>query len=100
MATFQSNLSEVLRRLKRLDEAEALARLALDTTIGTREPNLDSASVMVALSRILADRGRIADAEQLLVEALTIRRERLGQGHPDVKRAAADLEQLRSRRPK
>jgi eukaryotic-like serine/threonine-protein kinase len=97
LATYQSNLSEVLRRLTRLDEAEALARLALDMTTGTREPSLEAAAVMVTLSRILLDRGRSAEAEPLLREALAIRSERLGQEHPDVKRTAAELEQLQSR---
>jgi eukaryotic-like serine/threonine-protein kinase len=100
MVMYRMNLAEVLRRLKRLDEAEALVRLALDTATEKEKPGLEAASGMVGLSRILTDRGRETEAEQLLRDALAIRRDRLGADHPDVKRTATELEQLQARRAK
>jgi eukaryotic-like serine/threonine-protein kinase len=96
MAVYRANLSEVLRRLKRLDEAEALARLAVGTTTGNREPGLDSATAMVTLGRILVDQGQVAEGERFMSGALAIRRERLGEEHPEVKRTTAELEKLRA----
>ena len=94
MAAFRVNLGDVLRRLKRLDEAEQLVRLALDTESRASRPSLEAANAMIALSRILADRGRRPEAERYLRDGLAIRRERLGDQHPDVKRAEAELAAL------
>jgi hypothetical protein len=74
--------------------------MALDVQSGGREPTLEAATAKIGLGRILADRGRVAEAEPLLRDALAIRRERLGEQHPEVKRAAAELEQLQARAKK
>jgi hypothetical protein len=52
---------------------------------------------MITLGRILAGRGRAREAERLLQDALALRTERLGDGHPDVKRAADELAAVRGR---
>jgi eukaryotic-like serine/threonine-protein kinase len=98
MAAYRTNLAEVLRRLKRLDEAEALTQVALDALSGAGEPGLDSATAMITLGRILADRGSFADAERMIEQGLSIRRERLGPEHPNVKRAITELEEVQARR--
>jgi serine/threonine-protein kinase len=97
LATYRMNLSEVLRRLKRLDEAEQLARMALETSSTAGQPTLEAATAMIGLGRILADRGRVKEAEPLLRDALAIRRERLGPQHPEAKRVEDELERLRAR---
>ena len=100
LATMRMNQGEVLRRLKRLDAAEQVARLAVDSLSRTHGSTLESASAMIGLGRILADRGRMSEAERLVSDGLALRRARLGEQHPDVKRAQSELDQLRARQAK
>jgi hypothetical protein len=72
--------------------------VALDALSGAGEPGLDSATAMITLGRILADRGSFADAERMIEQGLSIRRERLGPEHPNVKRAITELEEVQARR--
>ncbi len=52
LAAFRANLSDVLRKLGRLDEAERVARQALDAVPGTSKPSLEAANTMIALASL------------------------------------------------
>jgi hypothetical protein len=59
---------------------------------------LTEASVRATLGKILHARARRDEAAAMLQRALDIRRERLGDGHPDVVRTQADLDAVRPAR--
>ncbi len=92
---FRSNLSEALRRQRRLDEAEALARAVLEQRTAAQAGGLEVAASQMVLGRILRDQGRIEEAAEHFGQALAIRRERLGDAHPDVTSLAEELSALR-----
>jgi tetratricopeptide (TPR) repeat protein len=95
---FRANLAEALRRQGKLGEAEALARFVLThPTTATAGP-IERSTSLVTLARVSRDRGRLDDAERLFVEAIELRRERLGSQHPEVVRLDTELSELRAAR--
>ncbi|MDP1570588.1 MAG: serine/threonine-protein kinase [Vicinamibacterales bacterium] len=98
LVMYRSNLSETLRRQGRLAEAEVLARQVLEHRTLVEAGGLEISSSLVVLGRVLRDQGRPAEAAQHLAEALAIRRERLGDGHPDVASLEKELAAVRDAR--
>jgi tetratricopeptide (TPR) repeat protein len=90
----KSNLADVLRRQGKLDESEALLREALDAQRKMGERTLSEASTLAGLGRTLGAQGRYTEAAEALTESVSIRRERLGDDHPDVVRTRGYLEAL------
>ncbi len=92
-ARVRSLLAGNLRELHRLEEAEPMARRALDAQRGLAVPPLHLAASAMALGSILVDRGRYDEARPLFDEALDIRRSALP---PDSwKVAETELERAR-----
>jgi serine/threonine-protein kinase len=90
----KSNLADVLRRQGKLNEAEALFREALAAERQAGARTLAEASTLAGLGRTLGAQGRYPEAAAALTESVNIRRERLGNDHPDVVRTRGYLEAL------
>jgi eukaryotic-like serine/threonine-protein kinase len=93
-ALVRGNLAEVLRQAGKLAEAEVISREALALAAKSGGRTLSEASIFAGLGRILADRHAYQEAADMLTRSLDIRRERLGDEHPDVVRTRGYLEAL------
>jgi serine/threonine protein kinase/tetratricopeptide (TPR) repeat protein len=86
-----NGLALALLAQNRSGESEPLVReaLAIDRASG-RDP-LELGQSLNNLGRVLADGGDYAAAERAFREAMTLRRDRLGDGHPEVDNAVSNL---------
>lgn len=91
-----TDLADLLRQQGRHDEAERLARQALDVveaSVGAEHP--DVATVLDVLARVLASWGRYNEAVDVLRRAVAITEQVLGPAHPAAaarRRSLAPLE--------
>jgi tetratricopeptide (TPR) repeat protein len=95
VATYLSNLANLLRATGRMSEAEPLIRRALaidERSYGPDHP--DVARDLNDLAELLKYTNRLSEAEPLLRRALAIDERSLGPDHPDVARDLNDLAEL------
>ena len=99
LATDLVALAAILDGQRRYDEAEAMYVEAL--AILERDPKPNAGDVAVALNNLGAqylERGRMAEALELLVRAERLKRELLGDQHPDLAVTLNNLAEARKRR--
>ncbi len=89
-ATTKYHLAELLEELDQLDESEALFRSALAVQRQST-PGPETARSLDDLAMLLQKKGEAAEAEEMLAEALSIRRRLLGDEHPEVARTLHNL---------
>ena len=96
VAALATDLASCLRPLGRLDEAEALAREALELRRKDASDPLAAAESLVELGKIAAARGEDAEAARLLEEALETRRRIAGSDDLSTLEAAYELSGIAS----
>ena len=84
-------LGRVYRSLGRLDEARANLERSLAIRRARGAPGAEAAATMIPLADVLRRQGRYDAAETLTREALALRRREVGEEHPDVAEALAQL---------
>ncbi len=75
------------RELGHLDVAESWAHFADDALVREGQPPGPTATLLQARGRIVADRGRPAEALAMAEQAVTLRRDAQGREHPDMVQA-------------
>lgn len=78
LAANLNNLAGVLTRLGRLDEAEAVARKALDLAYASFGESQQTLSYLATLAKVLSANGKAAEAEELARRAVAKMSEDLG----------------------